>query len=259
MSNSDDECGKYFANGNVLWTCELLYSTNLDSEDWFGQMETEPKRQPFQLRPCFWLPAFIISPFSHQSSDRGEQALGTGGFHSNSSSMFHCEIPSLRTHWPRLCNPPAHADPIAISPHGKFSCKVLFCLSPFAAVIQKRLCFQFPKMETSACNFENHCQGSHLLFWSALSDMWTVPRAVQREKTPLGKQVLPIRAASLDSCPLWNKSKRQSHECSSLNSYPTPAQEGEWSVQKAQVRTPSKFTSVLGVVSYSFHVSPCEF
>lgn len=73
---------------------------------------------------------------------------------------------------------PSSPPRIAISPQGKASCKVLFCLSPVTAAIQKPWCFQFSKTETSACNFAKPCQGSRLLFRSTLSDMWTVPRAV---------------------------------------------------------------------------------
>ena len=77
MINSE----KCFANGKVLRTCQLLYSTGLDLEDWFGQVETEPKRQRFQPRPSSWPPAFPIFTFSLRGSDQGERAPETGGFH----------------------------------------------------------------------------------------------------------------------------------------------------------------------------------
>lgn len=87
-----------------------------------------------------------------------------------------------------------------------------------------------------------------------------VPRAVQEEKTCLGKQMLPRRAPCLwISVPSGVKAHSQVMNAWNLNSYPTPAQEGGWANQKAQVRTPSEFTSVKGVATYVFmqaHVSP---
>lgn len=73
--------------------------------------------------------------------------------------------------------PPAPLPHIAISPPpprrpGQLLAMCCFVCPLLLQQSKKDLCFQFSEMETSACNFENPCQGPRLLFWSALSDMW---------------------------------------------------------------------------------------
>lgn len=77
-------------------------------------------------------------------------------------------------------------------------------------------------METSACNFKKSLSGSS--FTVLISSLWhvgRVPRKVQREKPPLGKQVLPIRAAFL-YISIPHGIKTQSKAMNAQNLSPSP-------------------------------------
>lgn len=107
------------------------------------------------------------------------------------------------------------------SPWGQLLATCCFVCPLLLQQSKKDLCFQFPEMETSACNFENPCQGPRLLFWSALSDMWAESPEKFKGKRP-SRQTSASHKGSLpmDSFPLWNKSMRQNHESSEANSNP---------------------------------------
>ena len=120
------------------------------------------------------------------------------------------------------------------------SCKVLFCLSSCCYSNPRKICFQFSKMETSACNFENPCQGPYLLFWSALFDMWSPQRSSKgtdpsRQTSASHKGSLPV-----DSCPLSNEKaygKATNSQTLILSPSPQPVRESSH-IKRLSFRAP---------------------
>lgn len=148
-------------------------------------METEPKRQHFQLWPYFWPLPF---PFSH--SHIGAQteenvpwrlvvSIRTQAQHSTVGFSAPAHI------GPDSTNPQPHSPQLLSIPTAWLLAMYCFVCPPLLQQSEKDLCFQFSEMETSACNFENPCQGPRLKFWSALSDIWTESPEKFKGKRPL--------------------------------------------------------------------------
>lgn len=165
-------------------------------------MKTESKRQHFQPTLYFWPPAFPF-PISHSHIlTLGLRLKGVcpGDWWFPSEHKLHVpQWESQSQHmlvW-TLQSPSSTLLNYYQSPQDSFLQCVVLSL-PVATAIQKNLCFQFSEMETSACNFWKSLSGSS--FTVLISSPWHVSRVpieVKREETPLGKQVLPIKAACL--------------------------------------------------------------
>lgn len=158
MSNSNDKCGKHLHMGKCcehVNCCILLVwvqKTGLDK--WKLSQKSSTSSSGLASGP-------VPSPFSH--SHLRAQTKGTGprdGWFALEHGLHGPQQDSQPQHtlaW--LCNPPHFYQ----SPQAGFLQSVVLSV-PYYCRNPEKGCFQFSKTETSACNFENPCQGSRLLF-----------------------------------------------------------------------------------------------
>ena len=126
----------------------------------------------------------------------------------------------------------------------------------------RKMCVSNSPKQKHLCAILEILVGVPVYYFDQFSLTCGIPREVQREKTPLGKQVLPISAACLwIPVPHWMKAHGKAKNAWILIPSSSPAQvwEGEGSIQKIEVWSPLKFTSMKGGVSYlsmEAHISP---
>lgn len=128
-------------------------------------------------------------PFSH--SHIGAQTEGNApwrlvvSIRTQAPSSIVAGFPASTHVGPDSATPQLHSPKSLSIPTGWLPAKDCFVCPPLLQQSKKDLCFQFSEMETSACNFDNPCQGPPLLFSSALSDMWTTSPEKFKGKRPL--------------------------------------------------------------------------
>lgn len=127
----------------------------------------------------------------------------------------------------------------------------------------RKMCVSNSPKQKHLCAILEILVGVPVYYFDQFSLTCGIPREVQREKTPLGKQVLPIRAGCLwIPVPHWMKAHGKATNAWTLipsSSSPAWVWEGEGPIKKIEVRSPLKFTSMKGDVSYlsmEAHVSP---
>lgn len=154
MSNSDDKCGKHLHMGKCcehVNCCILLVwvqKTGLDK--WKLSQKSSTSSSSLASGP-------LPSTFSH--SHLRAQTKGTGP----RDWWFALEH---GLHGPQRDSQPQHTlaqalqspTPLSVPTASVVLSVPCYCHNP------EKGCFQFSKTETSACNFENPCQGSRLLF-----------------------------------------------------------------------------------------------